>query len=222
MKLLLDNRGIALVTSLMLTMITLVISLIMLYMVSQHTQMSGAQKRYKNSLDAAVGGVEIVTKDALPSLVRFATEYSGTANYFTNNITSVLTGGNLSLSILGDSSANSNDQQCLTEKLISRTGSWAHCSAARTNTDARDTPDFTFTLQSQLPGAPVGFIVRTKIVSTTPGNTDMSGRVLDGSSVSGAPTSADIGAPYLYRIEVNSERASNPQERSNLSLLYAY
>ena len=216
MKFLRNEQGIALVTSLMLTMITLVISLVMLYMVIQNTTVSGAHKRYKNALESAVGGVEVMTMDALPYLVRFATEAPASlpANYFLTNLSSNM---NLSNIVIGVTDA------CLQAKLTSR--SWgAACSAASSSADARDTPDITFTLQSQITtgfSTPSGFRVSTKIISTTPGSSDMSGRNLEGQATTGQPPQ-DVGAPYLYRIEVTSERVSNPKERANLSVLYAY
>ena len=111
---------------------------------------------------------------------------------------------------------------CLQAKLTSKV--WgAACGAASSNINPKDTPDVTFTLQSQVPGlsTATGFRVYTKIVSTTPGSTDMSGRNLEGMSTTGAPP-GDVGAPYFYRIEVSSEKVTNPSERANLSLLYAY
>lgn len=216
MKLLRDEQGIALVTSLMLTMITLLISMVMLYMIIQNTTTSAAQKRYKNSLDAAVGGVEIVTKDALPYLLGFATEAPGTlpSNYFVTNLNSSM---NLSNVVLGVTDA------CMLAKLTTRSWGTA-CTAASSSTNPVDTPDMTFTLQSQITtgfATPSGFKVYTKIVATTPGSTDMSGRNLEGQATTGSPPQ-DVGAPYLYRIEIASEKISNPKERANLSVLYAY
>lgn len=212
MKLLNNDRGIALVTSLMLTLLTLTISMVMLYMVLQSTQMSGAHKRYKNSLDAAVGGVDIVTMDALPYLLSFAVDPNGS---------SLIDRLNTSMPGLLGATTGVTDA-CLQAKLTSKT--WgAACGTASSNINSKDTPDMTFTLQSQVPGfnAPSGFRVYTKIVSTTPGSTDMSGRNLEGQSTTGAPP-GDVGAPYLYRIEVSSEKVANPLERANLSVLYAY
>ncbi len=214
-----NEKGIALVTALMLTMITLVISMVMLYLVIQNTQLSGAQKRYKNALDAAVGGVEIMTMDALPYLLGFAVDPSATAlstsatTYFTSNLTTVMP--NLMSAQSGVS------DKCMQEKLTSST--WPDCPAASSTVTAKDSPDVTFVLQSQLPGVAsgAGFKVYSKIVSTTPGTSDMSGRNLEGTSTTQAPAQ-DVGAPYLYRIEVSSERTSNPNERANLSVLYAY
>ena len=210
MKVLKNNEGIALVTSLMLTLITLTISMVMLYMVLQSTQLSGAHKRYKNSLDAAVGGVDIVSMDALPYLLSFAVDPTGTA---------LIDRLNTSMNLAATSEIS---DACLQAKLTSKV--WgAACGAASSNINPKDTPDITFTLQSQVPGlsTATGFRVYTKIVSTTPGSTDMSGRNLEGMSTTGAPP-GDVGAPYFYRIEVSSEKVTNPSERANLSLLYAY
>lgn len=210
MKYLNNDKGIALVTSLMLTLLTLTISMVMLYMVLQSTQMSGAHKRYKNSLDAAVGGVDIVTMDALPYLIGFAAD--PTADTLIDRL-------NASMNL---SATTEVSDACFQAKLTSKI--WgAACGTASSNVNPKDTPDMTFTLQSQVPGfsAPSGFKVYTKIVSTTPGSTDMSGRNLEGQSTTGAPP-GDVGAPYLYRIEVSSEKVTNPLERANLSVLYAY
>lgn len=211
MKFLNNEKGIALVTSLMLTLLTLTISMVMLYMVVQNTRLSGAQKRYKNSLDAAVGGADILTKDALPYLLGFAVDPTGTT--LINRL-------NASMNLAAAMGPGITDA-CLQEKLTSKV--WPSCAVSSSSIDPKTSPDITFTLQSQVPGfvAPSGFKVYTKIVSTTPGSTDMSGRNLDGQATTGSPP-ADVGAPYLYRIEVSSEKVTNPSERANLSILYAY
>lgn len=210
MKFLNNEKGIALVTSLMLTLLTLTISMVMLYMVLQSTQMSGAHKRYKNSLDAAKGGVDIVTMDALPYLLSFAVDPNATS--FIDRLTSSMPG-------LLDATVGVTDA-CLQAKLTSKDWS-AACGIASSNINPKDTPDLTFTLKSLFSNAPSGYKVYTKIVSTTPGSTDMSGRNLEGQSTTEAPP-GDVGAPYLYRIEVSSEKVTNPLEKANLSVLYAY
>ncbi len=216
MKFLNNEKGIALVTSLMLTLLTLTISMVMLYMVVQNTRLSGAQKRYKNSLDAAVGGADIITKDALPYLLGFAMNPIVGTDYFKTNLISSMPGLQDTNTIIGVTDS------CLQAKLTTK--NWAAaCGATSSSVDPKTSPDITFTLQSQVPGfvAPSGFKVYTKIVSTTPGSTDMSGRNLEGQATTGSPP-ADVGAPYLYRIEVSSEKVTNPSERANLSILYAY
>jgi len=219
-KFLTNEKGIALVTSLMLTLLTLTISMVMLYMVLQSTRMSGAQKRYKNSVDAAVGGADILTMDALPYLLGFAVAPDGTA--LITRLNNIMTLKDISsLGVVTGATSGVTDA-CLQAKLTSKV--WgAACGTASASIDPKASPDITFTLQSQVPGfnAQSGFKVYTKIVSTTPGSTDMSGRNLDGQATTGSPP-GDVGAPYLYRIEVSSEKVTNPSERANLSLLYAY
>lgn len=219
-KILKDEKGIALVTSLMLTLITLGISMLMLYMVLQGTQMSGAQKRYMNSLEAATGAVDIVTKDALPYLMGIVNDAIITSNYISDS-----DNGLVSKLPLDSLTAGVTDA-CLKAKLTSPSTAWAaaSCPSNSTTTNAKDSPDLTFVLKSKVPAKfnePAGFKVYSKIVATTPGSTDTSGRNFEGMSTTGQPPQ-DVGAPYLYRIEVTGERESNPQEKANLSVLYAY
>src|SRR6185369_11411972 len=60
-----NNKGIALVTSLMFTMISLVICMALLHMIISGAQTSGAYKRYRTALDASYGGSEIVARDLI-------------------------------------------------------------------------------------------------------------------------------------------------------------
>lgn len=218
MKLLREVKGIALVTTLMLTLIMLGISMVMLYMILQNTQLSGAQKRYRNSLDAAHGGVEIFTKDAMSYLIESTgsfVEGSSPVSFFKDTLIANMPG-------IDSASLTMINNRCLNAKLT-RDDWGTDCSSASRSLNAKEAPDITFVLQSQIPGigSATGFRVYTKIASTTAGSTDMSGRNLEGQATTGQPPQ-DIGAPYLYRIEVTGERVSNPQERANLSVLYAY
>ncbi len=207
-----NDKGIALVTSLMLTLITLSITLVMMYIVLQNTQISGAQKRYKNSLDAAVGGVEIVTMDALPYLLSYTTDIVNTLEQ------------NLQTGMPNLVSLQVNES-CLRSKLVNNYSSWdASCIAANKSTDATESPDISFVLKSQISGgfATVpGYKVYAKIVSTTVGSSDRSGRSLSNTNTNTPPPS-DVGSPFIYRIEVTGQSATNPRERANLSVLYAY
>jgi hypothetical protein len=210
MKYLSNENGIALVTALMMTLICLGISMAMLYMVLQGTELSGAQKRYMNTREATVGGVEIVTMSALPYLVRYATETAVvTADMFKTNLNSTM----------ALNTVTTGDDACLKAKLTTRESQWpASCNRS---VDAKAGPDLTFLLQSQLANAPSGYKIYTKIISTSPGATDMSGRDLRAESTYGGSEDT-IGAPYIYRLEVAGENAANPKERANLSVLYAY
>lgn len=207
--------GIALVTTLMLTMIALAISMVMLHLTIQWTQMSGSHKMYKNSLEAANGGISILVREALPTLIGATANNTGATDYFTNALTSALNLDNITVNV---------SNACFLQKLTFPTDQWnSACSAQSRSLDAKISPDFSFSLQSQITGfgTPAGFTVHTKIVSATPGSTDLSGIELEGMATTGAPPS-DIGAPYLYRIEVTGEKTTNSREKANLSVLYAY
>jgi hypothetical protein len=87
----------------------------------------------------------------------------------------------------------------------------------------------TFVLKSTLTGlqSNPGFKVYTKIVSTpVKGNTDKADKpnlrkgenVIESAEVEGT----GVTIPTTYRVEVRAERETNPQEKANISVLYAY
>jgi Tfp pilus assembly protein PilX len=213
-----NNKGIALVTALMLTLISLTIVMYLLYMVTSSVRMSGANKRYKSALEASYGNTDLVMKEIMPTL-------------FTSTIASGLTNPTASLSGLYASSLNftTSTDACLIEKLTKPSSQWT-CSKT---TDAKVSPDFTLQLNST---GSDPFTVFTKIVETVCGDkrpyptgkctgSDLSGiDYLDGGQ---GATGGSIGVsvksvPAVYRIEVRGERLNNPQEKSVLSILYAY
>jgi hypothetical protein len=215
MRTLTNERGVALVTSLLLTLISLAIVLVALYFITQQTQLSAASKRYKSSLEAAHGGVEVFTKDIIPQLFN---NPSGVPALF-NNI--ALVQGQLSSS-------------CLSDKVKKSTADWG-CGASNkminpaTNLpyDLRSTYDYKFTLQG-VPSQP-GFSVYTKLVDTQKGNSDTTGygeTLLIGAAVTGGLSAAGSVTPQhipaIYRIEVQGERSTNPLEKAHLTVLYAY
>ena len=204
MTILKNEKGIALVTALMLTLICLTITLSLLYMISQGIYTSAAQKRYQNSLEAAHGGVELFAREVVPRLMQGESATS---------LTTAFSGINLSI----PSSA------CLEQKVGKLPAEWSSCTSASITSDPKQAPDMTFTMR----GTAVGndYRVYSKIVDTTPGNSDPSGiDYLDsGSGVTGI--SAGVSPkhiPGLYKIEVQGEKESNANERALLSVLYAY
>jgi len=69
------------------------------------------------------------------------------------------------------------------------------------------------------------YAVYTQIVSTIPGNSDMTGvEMLDGGSgvTGGSSGVAPMHIPFMYSIEVQGEKETNPIENSRLSVLYAF
>ena len=204
MKKIRNEQGIALVTALMLTFLSLVIILALMYIISQGTKVSAANKRYKSALEASYGGAEVFTKQIIPQLLGVG----GAAS-----LTTILAGGT---PVFGDTA-------CVQNKLNLAPEQWASCGAAAKTMDAKSAFDAQFTLRGQA-GQP-NFSIYAKIVDTQKGNSDMSGiESLDaGAGVAyGASGVSPMHMPAVYRIEVQGERDTNPLEKAKLSVLYVY
>lgn len=199
-----NEDGMALVTSLMLTMISLIIVMGLLFMMTQSISMSGATKRYHTALDASYGGSEVIIKDVIPSILR---NYSSAGL-----VTSVQT----DFSSIG--LAVTTSQACLQAKLSRPTSQWpAGCSQ---DPSPRKNADFTFNLQATT-DAP--YTVYAKVIDTVNGNSDISGMQLEGAGVAeGQTIITPMHIPYIYRVEVQGEKAQNATENAQLSVLYAY
>lgn len=205
MRYLHNEKGIALVMVLIFAMIGLSIVSAMLFMLTQGTVMSGANKMFRSADEAGLGGVNVVV-----DMVK-------------NRGTTSL--GTLPFAL----------DACLQEKLTISRGTtaptgWVTCNAAimpvdRLSFDPTVSPDLT----RDLPGPPgTTFTVQAKIVDTVRGNSDVSSLVASG-SLGGAGTVASNSGqvtpppiPYLYRIEVQTQNVANPSESSRYSALYAY
>jgi len=203
-KLLKNNSGIALVTSLMLTLISLTIVMALLYMVTQSTRISGASKRYKTALEASYGGSELFTKDILPYLLQ---------NYESATLADLAAG------TFSDVELEINaDQACLQSKLTLPSGKWpAGCS----NTPSpKQSPDMTFKVLSATDNP---YSIYSKIVETMLGNTDISGLQLEGAGVAEATSGiTPQHFPYLYRLEIQGEQSVAASSQANIEVLYAY
>ncbi len=204
MKLLRSQDGIALVTSLMLTLISLTMVMALLYMITQGTKVSGQMKHYKTALDASYGGSEILTKDVFPFILR---GYSSST--LVTDVTSGFSGVTLQVN---------TTQNCLQSKLTKATANWP--SGCDSGPSASKNPDLNIKLQA-VSGNP--FKVYSKIVDTTVGNSDVSGLQLEGAGVAeGSTVLTPQHFPYIYRLEVQGERENNPTAQANLEILYAY
>ena len=220
-----NEKGIALVTALLLTLISLTFVMAMIYLLTQGTKTSGGTKQYKNALEASYGGVEFFTKDALPQMLEAGTAF--TAASFTG-----LYAANPTLNV----AINPTDA-CMRAKLTSPSANWGGgvCTPDQISSDIsllRTNPDMTFTLPGTA-GTP-GYRVYTKVVETKVGNTDTSlvgssGALLVGSGVGRSESQARGGAsgpatkiPYLFTLQVQGEAANNPRETKELTVLYAH
>ncbi|MRR55494.1 MAG: pilus assembly protein PilX [Deltaproteobacteria bacterium] len=214
-----NEKGAALITALMLTLISLAIIMLLLYYVTTGLQMSASQKRYKTVLEAAYGGTSFSVNEFIPKLnsAIFGNYTSGVKEL----LTSYASNSNLSLTL--------GNLSCLQQKLDNSTNNWG--SGCSKTLDPRDHPDMTFVLKSTLDTSkfiqPTGYKVYTKIVGTPiKGNTDKADmpnlrkgeNVVESADIEGG----GLTIPTTYRIEVRAERETNPQEKANISVLYAY
>ncbi|GLI37063.1 pilus assembly protein PilX [Geobacter hydrogenophilus] len=194
-----NERGVALVTALMLTLISLAIAMSLLYMVLSGTKMSAAQKRYKSSLEASHGAVELFTRQVID---RAFQGYSSAA--IENDFAAV------DLKMVNSA--------CFQDKIGKPTSQWS--SGCSSTVEPADAPDMT----AKLSGTDTNFTVYGKIVDTVPGNSDLSGIQLDsGAGVAG--TGSGISPqhlPGLYTLEVQAESQANAREKARLSVLYEY
>jgi len=201
----LNNRGIALLTALMMTVIMLSIILGVMYLINQNIRGGAAHKTYRNVVEASYGGADLVAREIIPQLFN-----------------------NISTSILKDSLAliNANAQfgssACLHNKLENAPSNWSASGAAcNTAINPRIDTDLKFEL-SGVNGQ--GFTIYSKIIDTTPGipyTTSESQLVGGGVADSSAGTTLQL-EHYVYRIEVSAERTVRPAEKSNISVLYEY
>ncbi len=207
MKVLRSRDGIALVTSLMLTLISMTIVMALMYMMTYGTKVSGQFKRYKTALDASYGGTEILTKDILPMVLR---NYSS-STLVTDLVSSATGFGAIGLQV-------NTTQNCLQSKLTKATANWP--AACDSSPFAAKNPDMSFSLQAST-GNP--YTVYSKIVDTTLGNSDVSGLQLEGSGVAeGSSVLTPQHFPYVYRVEIQGQRQNTQGAQANVEVLYAY
>jgi hypothetical protein len=208
-----NEKGFALVTTLMLTLIGLGITLCLLYMITGSTKISGTNKRYKTALEATYGGAEILVKDIVPYILRNYSSADNTNSALTNSLTTAYSG------ILPTVS----NMACLRSKMTTNTTSWTTATCGATNLSAlspANSPDITFNLQGTNSNT---FLVYAKIVDTKTGNSSMSGVTLEGSSTS--ETSSTITPqhlPYMYTIEAQGKKTGDTSATAHLEVLYAY
>ncbi|HBG08256.1 MAG: pilus assembly protein PilX [Geobacteraceae bacterium GWC2_58_44] len=207
MDMLRGEEGAALVTALMLTMLSLIIAMALLSTVIMGTRISASQKRYRTALAAAQGGVELLTREIIPRLFQVDATQDTVQEDF------------------GEMDLKLPQYDCLKQKLTQPTANWSACNnPEQSSSDPANSPDVTFKLRSV---GKNGFTVSTKIVDTIPGNSDKNSSIdyLDqGSSVSGK----DEGirpqhVPGIYNLSVQGEMEGGlAQEKARLSVLYAY
>jgi hypothetical protein len=220
MKIIHNERGIALITALLITMLSLVIAIGLLYVITQNTRLGGSQKTYRNAVEASYGGAEVMMNEILP---RFFDGIS-LSTPLADNADSILSSFPSEMNLVFYSKA---DGSCLQDKLLKAPFDWAaNCTSGvpatdPTNVNPRIAPDVRFELQGP---SNQSFVVYSKIVDTIPGTPylpPLPGGPLGGSGVAslggnGTPS----GQHYVYRIEIAGEQTNNPAEKGELSVLY--
>ncbi len=224
------KKGIALITALMFTVLSLVITMALLQMVTTGARTSGALKRYKTSLDATYGGSELLTKEIIGKALAFS-NFSSAGNSFPTYFPAKMG----SLTLLPESNLS-----CLHMRLTTPRRFWSPACA----TPSSSSPDISFQLNGST-GSP--YRVFSNIVDTSEwritsfpgtgvketnslaGNSDITGgdedsELTQGAVVgSGGPPLKSPHYPYVYKIDIQGERRNNPnKEKSNMSVLYAY
>jgi hypothetical protein len=239
-KLLKNEKGIALATVLILSVIVLAVVSTLVYLTLQGTQFSGFLKRYETAREAGIGGAEIA--GALIKNHGSLIIPSGVAGGYLVNLTNACDCGDPDN--MDDNRDSTGHRTCLCDKICNPPSGWATaCTVSDSIPPVSPSGDATnflnpiispdvgpFTL-SGIGGA--SYQVSIKIVDTVRGNSDLSTEQLGGTSVS-ASNSSSISAPplpYLYRLEINSQEAgvtdmatfnARITQRSRLSVLYAY
>jgi hypothetical protein len=224
-----NERGIALVMVLVLSLIALAIMATLIYMVIQGTKFSGAYKRYATALDAGHGGTELITA-LIGNRGVLQIPYLETPINMTGTCNCGFDADPYDEDY-PDPDPKDTPDHCICWKLCmppvrsDGTPNWPV--ACDSSFDPKAMPDILDESGNafHLKGFDnTEYTVFAKIVDTTVGVTDLSGEDL-GCGTGAAYTCGTFSGPptpYLYRIEVESQDTNNTQERARLSVLYAY
>jgi len=206
-----NERGIALLSAIMLSMLALLMISAALYLITKGIKVSAASKSYKNVLEASYAVPEIAGKDIFPQILK-------------GNLTAQIVNDFSSIDLLfSDTSGN-----CLKQKMTNPTANWSQLPGCvppdpAVPLDPKTHFDMSFKLKG-LPSQP-GYKVYSQIIDTVKGNSDKSGvDQLDGGGgvTAGSSGISPMHIPSLFTIEVQAEKEFNPKEKAKLSVLYSY
>lgn len=189
-----NEKGIALVSALMLGLIGMLMVASLLAMVNSGTWLSGSKKRYQMALDAAHGGMILFSKEIIE-----------------------LGLGNTSLSAMG------NYGMALSPVVSDADFATKLTTTGRTSDGTFPSAPLDVTMTFDLPdGLNIG--VNTTILSTSRGNSGIASNSLQTGGVVNAnsATITPQHIPYLYEISNQGQNTSNPIENARLSSIYAY
>lgn len=221
MKLLRNEKGIALAMILILSVIALTIIAGLLYIITSGTQISGMQKRYKTALEAGGGGVDITYQFVALRGVPADTDkfFKELQDAFINPAITIPVG-------CSGTNIEGNTFTGLAAKLNTPSTSWSSCGVPDSvviNPADPSTYDMSFDFQDPLTPA-LSYRVYTKICDTVEGNSgpDTGFLISKGVVGSGGAEIVVVHKPYLYTVEVDSQNFINPMERAKLSILYQF
>lgn len=207
------NKGVALVTALIVISISAGIFAAIMYFAMTGTEISGIQRKYQSSKEASLGAIDVMTKDLLPRVIA-GTDLSGAVSSMT-----ILAG------VLPAVQADSAKDACFRTKLTTVTANWGSLPGCDSNPDATVNSDIVFNLKSNTAGTSKPFVVSMKIIDTVPGNSDKSGTTLElgaGTVDNAAGMISVQHFPYLYTIMTDARPQSSTTERANIEVLYAF
>jgi hypothetical protein len=201
------KEGAALITVLVMVVMASIMVTGVYYLINKGVGVSGLEKRYQTAREASFGGMDVYLKEIIPLAISGKTLSSVVSGFATITSATVAKG--------------SLTDTCFSNKLLKDTANWG--SGCDYTPNAKTSPDVTFTLSGVGTAAP--FSVYAKIVDTVPGNSDTSGVLLEGGGGVAESQSGVIMVqhfPYLYRMEVQGERQTRPDEKAGFAVLYAY
>ncbi|KJS01780.1 MAG: hypothetical protein VR65_07610 [Desulfobulbaceae bacterium BRH_c16a] len=203
-----NQKGMALVSALMLGLIGMLMVASLLFMVDTGTWLSGSKKRYQMALDTAHGGINFFTKEVIQRGLG-GTGLDAMGNY-----------GGIFTTDPGITNAQFNTK--LTTRGDIRDRFWPYDPDVLPNSAVPfNATDATVTLA--FPNSP-NISVSTTIVSTSRGNSGLAANNLQGGGVvnNNAGTITPQHIPYLYQTESQGQNVINPVENARLSAVYVY
>lgn len=224
-----NERGVALAMVLILSAVSLAIMAALVYMLTASVQVTGIQQRYRTALDAAKGGTFVA--------YRFIDLRGDSA--FNGEYESILQNLAMNPEITVDPEAcrgvsiyTGLPYKGLQAKLMTPQTSWTDGCFSDPPAPLLDKAYYPYVLID--PANPksydISFEIGTypvykvfaKIADTVEGNTTGGLGLWMGGAV---PPPGEVPVeqrPYIYTVEVHSERKDNPMERVDFSILYEY
>ena len=220
MRIITNEKGIALVMVLILSLIGLAMVSALIFMVTQGTTLSGAMRFYRTANEASVGAAEFVGEYLLNRGSMTALNFAlgcncGDPAIYTDNI---------------DNATGARSCRC--DKICNPTSQYNAGGSTRCVDEDGATAGLQISVDASanFDGSAIlgDYTVTYKIVDTVEGNTDPGSIVASGTLIGSGVVAASGGVyspphfPFLYRLEVMAQRTANPRERSRISMLYGY